>query len=118
MVQTYMQQVRDMNEQIIIITKDKEEIESKLLLKVPDSALNALVQEHSSLINEYEDIIKVKIGIFTQMINDLRIISDGNTKFVQNETIYADKKLAIEISERDIHQKNRVDMDLQVEIQN
>ena len=38
-----MQQVRDMNEQIIIITKDKEEIESKLLLKVPDSALNALV---------------------------------------------------------------------------
>jgi len=53
-----------------------------LLQKVPDSALNNLVQEHSSLISEYEDIIREKIGIFTQMINDLRIISGGNNKFV------------------------------------
>ena len=103
MVQNYMQQIRDMNEQIVIVTKDKEEIESKLLQKVPDSALNQLVQEHSSLITEYEDIIREKIGIFTQMINDLRVISDGNNKFVQNETKYADKKLAIEVWERDIH---------------
>lgn len=50
------------------------------------------------------------------MINDLRVISEGNNKFVQNETRYADKKLAIEVWERDIHQKNRVDMDIQVEI--
>ena len=118
MVQNYMQQIRDMNEQIVVVTKNKEEIESKLLQKVPDSALNNLVQEHSSLISEYEDIIREKIGIFTQMINDLRIISGGNNKFVQNETRYADKKLATEIWERDIHQKNRVDMDIQVEIQN
>ena len=116
MVQNYMQQIRDMNEQIVVVTKNKEEIESKLLQKVPDSALNTLVQEHSSLISEYEDIIREKIGIFTQMINDLRIISGGNNKFVQNETKYADKKLATEIWERDIHQKNRVDMDIQVEI--
>jgi len=71
-----------MNEQIVVVTKNKEEIESKLLQKVPDSALNNLVQEHSSLISEYEDIIREKIGIFTQMINDLRIISGGNNKFV------------------------------------
>ena len=116
MVQNYMQQIRDMNEQIVVVTKNKEEIESKLLQKVPDSALNTLVQEHSSLISEYEDIIREKIGIFTQMINDLRIISGGNNKFVQNATKYADKKLATEIWERDIHQKNRVDMDIQVEI--
>jgi hypothetical protein len=36
MVQNYMQQIRDMNEQIVVLTKDKEEIESKLLLAVPD----------------------------------------------------------------------------------
>jgi hypothetical protein len=82
MVQAYMQQIRDMNSQIVVLTKVKEEIESKLLQKVPDSALNQLVQEHSSLIKEYEDIIREKIGIFTQMINDLRLISDGNNKFV------------------------------------
>jgi hypothetical protein len=116
MVQSYMQQIRDINKQIVVLAKDKEEIESKLLQKVPDSALNQLVQEHSSLIKEYEDIICEKISIFTQMINDLRVISEGNNKFVQNETRYADKKLAIEVWERDIHQKNRVDMDIQVEI--
>ena len=118
MVQNYMQQIRDMNEQIVVLTKDKEEIESKLLLAVPDEQLNRLVNEHSTLIKEYEEIIREKIGIFTQMINDLRIISDGNNKFVRNETQYADKKLSIEVWERYIHQKNRVDMDIQVEIQN
>jgi hypothetical protein len=82
MVQNYMQQIRDMNEQIVVVTKDKEDLESKLLQKVSDGALNSLVQEHSSLINEYEDIIREKIGIFTQMINDLRVISSGNNKFV------------------------------------
>jgi hypothetical protein len=118
MVQKYMQQIRDMNQQIVVLTQEKEEIESKLLLEVPDSALNSLVQEHSALINEYEEIIREKIGIFTQMINDLRVIADGNNRFVQNESKYADKKLSIEVWERDIHQKNRVDMDIQVEIQN
>ena len=105
-----------MNQHIVVLTQEKEEIESKPLLEVPDSALNSLVQEHSALINEYEEIIREKIGIFTQMINDLRVISDGNNRFVQNETKYADKKLSIEVWERDIHQKNRVDMDIQVEI--
>ena len=75
-----------MNEQIVVLTKDKEEIESKLLKKVPDSALVDLVEEHSSLIKEYEDIIREKIGIFTQMINDLRVISNGNNEFVENES--------------------------------
>jgi hypothetical protein len=32
-----------MNKQIVVLTKDKEEIESKLLQKVPDSALVQLV---------------------------------------------------------------------------
>lgn len=77
-----MTQIRDINSHIIEITKDKEEIESKLLQRVSDGDLNALVLEHSSLIREYEDIIKEKIGIFTQMINDLRIISDSNQKYV------------------------------------
>ena len=49
----------------MVLTQEKEEIESKLLLEVPDSALNSLVQEHSALINEYEEIIREKIGIFT-----------------------------------------------------
>ena len=52
------------------------------------------------------------------MINDLRDISGNNQKFVQNESKFADKKLSVEIWERDIHQKNRVDMDIQIEIQN
>jgi septal ring factor EnvC (AmiA/AmiB activator) len=118
MVQNYMQQIRDINSHIVVVTRIKEEMESKLLQFVPDSDLNQLVQEHSSLIREYEEIIREKIGIFTQMINDLRVIADGNNRFVKNESTYADKKLCIEVRERDIHQKNRVDMDIQVEIQN
>jgi len=52
------------------------------------------------------------------MINNLKSISDGNVQTIDNEEQIADKKLAIEVWERDIYQKKRVNMDVQVEIQN
>jgi|TARA_B110000285_G_C15025947_1_gene564165 hypothetical protein len=70
------------------------------------------------LIKDYEEIIKEKIDIFTQMINNLKKISDGNIQYIQNEETIAEKKLSIEVWDRDIYQKKRVDMDVQVESQN
>ena len=70
------------------------------------------------MIKEYEEIIKEKIDIFTQMINNLKKISDGNIQYIQNEETIAEKKLSIEVWDRDIYQKKRVDMDVQVESQN
>ena len=52
------------------------------------------------------------------MINNLKNISDGNVQQIENEEQIADKKLGIEVWDRDIHQKKRVNMDVQVEIQN
>jgi len=89
-----------------------------MLPEVQESELKQLQQEHSALIKEYEGIIKEKIGIFTQMIVNLKAISEGNTKYISNEETIAEHKLAVEVWDRDIYQKKRVDMDVQVEIQN
>jgi hypothetical protein len=89
-----------------------------MLQDVNDNELKELQKEHSALISQYEEIIKQKIDIFTEMINNLKSISDGNVQTIDNEEQIADKKLAIEVWERDIYQKKRVNMDVQVEIQN
>lgn len=52
------------------------------------------------------------------MIDNLKNISDGNSKQIENEERIADKKLHIEVIERDIYQKKRVNMDVQLTIQN
>lgn len=117
-VQKYLQQVREKNKQIVRLTQQKEEIESKKLQEVNDNELRNLQKEHSALISQYEAIIKQKIDIFTEMINNLKSISDGNVQTIDNEEQIAAKKLAIEVWERDIYQKKRVNMDVQVEIQN
>lgn len=69
------------------------------------------------MIKKYEQIIKEKIVIFTQMINNLKSQSRGNASYVEKEEITADKKLAIEIWDRDIYQKKRVNLDVQMNIQ-
>jgi hypothetical protein len=51
------------------------------------------------------------------MISNLKDISDGNARFIENEQGIADRKLEIEIWDRDIYQKKRVAMDKMVEIQ-
>ena len=87
-------------------------------LEVKDSELQELQKIHAQLIKEYEDIIKEKINIFTQMIKNLKTISEGNETYVKSEERIADQKLAIEVWDRDIYQKKRVNMDVQAEIQN
>jgi len=62
-----------------------------------------LQRVHAQLISEYEEIIKKKIEIFTDMIQNLRQISDANTVKINDEQEFADKRLAIEIWERDIY---------------
>lgn len=89
-----------------------------MLKEISESELKNLQAEHSKLITEYEDIIKEKIGIFNDMIDNLKSISDGNKQYIDNEQENAEKKLAIEVWDRDIYQKKRVSMDVQVEIQN
>ena len=64
------------------------------------------------MIKEYESIIKDKIDIFTEMIKNLTRLSDGNSKSINNEEKIAEQKLAIEIWDRDIYQKKRVNMDV------
>ena len=71
-----------------------------------------LQRVHAQLISEYEEIIKKKIEIFTYMIQNLRQISDANTVKINDEQEFADKRLAIEIWERDIYQKQRVCLDV------
>ena len=51
------------------------------------------------------------------MISNLKGISDGNARFIENEQTIADRKLEIEIWDRDIYQKKRVAMYKMVEIQ-
>jgi len=77
--------VRDKNKKIVTLTKEKEEIESKMLQEVKDSELSDLQKEHQALIKEYEGIIKEKIDIFTLMIKNLNDLSDGNKNIVANE---------------------------------
>jgi hypothetical protein len=52
------------------------------------------------------------------MINNLKTISQGNVQYIKNEEAIADRRLMIEVWDRDIYQKKRVNMDVQVEIQN
>lgn len=77
-VQKYLQKVRDQNKDIVIVTKAKEEIESKMKNDVNEQELRELQEQHSALIKEYENIIKDKIDIFTEMIKNLTHLSDGN----------------------------------------
>lgn len=51
------------------------------------------------------------------MIKNLKDFSEGNAHFIENEQAIADRKLEIEIWDRDIYQKKRVAMDKMVEIQ-
>ena len=51
------------------------------------------------------------------MISNLKDISDDNARFIENEQTIADRKIEIEIWDRDIYQKKRVAMDKMVEIQ-
>lgn len=117
-VQKYLQKVRDQNKDIVIVTQAKEEIESKMKNDVNEQELKDLQQQHSALIKEYESIIKDKIDIFTEMIKNLTKLSDGNFQSINNEEKIAEHKLAIEIWDRDIYQKKRVNMDVVMEQQN
>ena len=51
------------------------------------------------------------------MINDLKKISKSNVDIDDNEKKIAVQKLEIEMAERDIYQKKRINMDIRVEIQ-
>ena len=53
-VQDFLQQIRDINGQIIDITKSKESIESKMLVEVDEQDLVNLQIIHSKLISDYE----------------------------------------------------------------
>ena len=116
-VQRYLQEVKDKNEDIVRVNQQKEEIESAMRNKVDDDELRQLQSEHSKLIKEYEEIIKSKIAIFSEMINNLKGLSDGNLQAIKNEEDIAGTKLDIEIWEKDIYQKKRVEMDHYVEIE-
>jgi len=116
-VQLYLQEVKDKNEEIVRVNLEKEKIESAMRNKVDDEELRQLQSEHSKLIEQYEDIIKSKINIFDEMINNLKNLSDGNLQAIKNEEDIAGGKLDIEIWERDIYQKKRVEMDCYVEIE-
>jgi chromosome segregation ATPase len=52
------------------------------------------------------------------MIENLKAISDNNAGYISNEEKIAEKRLSVEVWDRDIYQKKRVDMDAQIEIQN
>lgn len=116
-VQNNMEQIRTKNKVIVELTRKKEEFESKKLREIQDAELQELQRVHAKLIEEYEDIIKKKIEIFADMIQNLKQISDANTVKINDEQEFADKRLAIEIWERDIYQKQRVCLDVQIEIQ-
>jgi chromosome segregation ATPase len=88
-----------------------------MLQEVNDEELKKLQQIHSDLISEYEDIIKQKIGIFTEMLKSLKSITAENSTFIKNEEVLSQKKLQIEICERDIYQKRRVELDFAREVQ-
>jgi hypothetical protein len=107
-VQKNIQRIRDINKQIVELTQKKEEIESRMRKEVNERDLKELQDQHSKLIKQYEEIIREKIDIFTEMISNLNVITDSNSTAVQNEEILAQKKLNIEICERDIYQKQRV----------
>jgi len=51
------------------------------------------------------------------MIGNLRTITDNNGQKINNEEIYAQKKLEVEMWERDIYQKKRVALDFAREVQ-
>ena len=51
------------------------------------------------------------------MTQNLNEISKMNVIFINNEKAIADKKIEIEIWERDINQKKRIIMDIAVEIE-
>ena len=78
-VQRNMQQIREKNKQIVELTQQYEEIESKMLQEVKDEELQKLQHLHTQLIEQYEDIIKQKIEIFNNMIRNLKNITDGNS---------------------------------------
>lgn len=115
-VQEYLQEIKEKNSDIVAITQEKENIESKMKLAVDEAHLRVLQQEHDQLIKSYEGIIKTKIDIFTEMIKDLGQLIDGNSRAIKNEEAIADLKLVTEVWERDIYQKKRVEMDTQVDI--
>ena len=52
------------------------------------------------------------------MIQNLTKLSDGNFQSINNEEKIAEQKLSIEIWDRDIYQKKRVNMDVVMEQQN
>jgi len=111
-VQVNMQEIRDKNRQIVELTQTREHIESKMLQEVKEDELTELQAEHNELISTYEEIIKRKIDIFAEMIENLKLITEGNSRFIQGEEILANKRLDIEIWERDIYQKKRVSLDI------
>jgi len=74
-----------------------------MLQEVSDAQLKELQTLHSNLIKEYEDIVKQKIDIFTDMITNLKVISVANIELIKNEEVFAEKRLAVEVWERDIY---------------
>lgn len=87
-----------------------------MLHEVNDEELKKLQKIHSDLIREYEDIIKQKIAIFTEMLKSLKTITSENSKFIKEEEVLSLKRLEIEICERDIYQKQRVEIDYSREV--
>lgn len=76
-VQKNLQQIRNKNKQIVELTKEKEEIESKMLKEVNDKELKDLQKRHSELIKEYENIIEHKLKqVNRELLQNLTIINN------------------------------------------
>ena len=57
LVNEYLSKVKEINNQIVHVTQQKEAIESKMRQEVDDETLKALQDEHNKLIKEYQEII-------------------------------------------------------------
>ena len=100
-----MGQLRVKNEQLTEFSKQKMQIESRLMEGVEERTMKEMQSNIESLIQQFEQGINKRIEERQRMIEELKKIKDKSQRLNWAHEDIKRVKCAIDLAQKDIHQK-------------
>lgn len=116
LIAKHMASIEEKNAQIISLTKQKVQIESKLQSAHDEDDVKLLQEELSALISDYETVVSGRVTKIKEMIDALKLVAQGNEDLVHVTEDIQRVKNAIDLAKKDIAKKQLVQIQIQDEI--
>ena len=112
MIERLMGQIKTKNEQLSELTKKKLQIESSLIAGVDEKTMQEMQGLIEQLIGQFETCINDRIEQRKIMISELKKIQSKSQKLNWAHEDIKRVKCAIDLAQKDIHQKRQVSIEM------